>query len=191
MTIRGTAVPAGKGCYYVEPRRVVGWDYGAVREVPAASTAPSPPQPESRAPSAEPAALPIRSAAMTAALRVAHNSAGDPLSEGDGSRFRCGSWSIAEGFTQRRLHRREPCATSMPTHGSPCCWVVSADRVMRTAYEYGLVPRQCAAYRQRSCSPGSPGATSWAQGSPLPSCAMSVCGAAGCATALRRGRPTW
>jgi len=65
LTIRGTAVPPGKGCYRVEPRRVVAWDYGALREVPTASTAPSPPQPESRAPCAEPAALPIRSAAMT------------------------------------------------------------------------------------------------------------------------------
>ena len=70
LTIRGNAVPAGNGCYRVEPRRVVAWDYGALREIPAAEAL-SPRQPISRwAPSAEPARLAIRSAAMAATLRV-------------------------------------------------------------------------------------------------------------------------
>lgn len=35
LMIRGRAVPEGPRCYRVQPRRVVAWDYGALREVEA------------------------------------------------------------------------------------------------------------------------------------------------------------
>ena len=69
LTIRGLAEPAGNQRYHVEPRRVVAWDYGSLREAPAAG-APSPPSPTvPLAPSENPAPLPVSSAAMAARPR--------------------------------------------------------------------------------------------------------------------------
>ncbi len=42
LTVRGTAEAVGRSTYRVVPRRIVAWDYGSLREVPA-STASSPP----------------------------------------------------------------------------------------------------------------------------------------------------
>jgi hypothetical protein len=125
LIIRGLAVPAGNQRYHVEPRRVVAWDYGSVREVPAGAPSP-PPATVPVTPSANPAPLPMSSAAMAAQLRATRVMVlATRSAKGWCSPCRCGSWSTATGSTPRPVRRHGPCATLMLAQRWPCYSVVN------------------------------------------------------------------
>lgn len=68
LTVRGTASPIDARTYRVAPRRVVAWDYGSLRKVPAEPSE----QPRPSLPAQSAGGEPLRSAKLDAALRRSH-----------------------------------------------------------------------------------------------------------------------
>ena len=68
LTARGMAEAVGQSTYRVVPRRIVAWDYGSLREVPA-PTASSAPPPASSSVGDDKHAQPVRSPNLQVALR--------------------------------------------------------------------------------------------------------------------------
>lgn len=137
LTVRGPAEAVGDRLYRVSPRRVVAWDYGALRGVPAEPLTGE----RRRCHLLGPWTTHHRCSRSNSKRRfVSHVSWSSPAGRARAHRslFRCGSSCTTAASMRGRRFRRGRSAMSRTARRSAFCWVVNAAAKSACSYVGGL-----------------------------------------------------